>query len=58
MNKDNIRPYAFIIIFLGVAFIFLTRSTASVAEFLIFLFSGMLVGINIYKLLNKEEGKS
>ncbi len=53
MKKTNFRYYAYVVVFLGVALIFLTRSTATVAEFLIFIFCGMLVGINLYKLLNK-----
>lgn len=53
MKKTNLRSYAYIVVFLGVALIFLIRSTATVAEFLIFLFCGMLIGINLYKLLNK-----
>jgi len=50
MNNKLIRYYALIVVFLGVSIVFATISKVSTAEFLIFLFSGILIGINIFKI--------
>ena len=55
MKKEKIRYIALIFTFLAVAIIFVTKSDTSIAEFLIFLFSGILIGININKLKNIEK---
>ena len=55
MNKENIRYISLTFTFLAVAIIFATKSELSTAEFLIFLFSGILIGININKLKNIDK---
>ena len=50
MKNKLIKHYALIVAFLGVAVVFFSNSQTSIAEFLIFLFSGILVGINICKI--------
>lgn len=55
MNNKPTRFIAMIVVFLAVAVVFFTESQTSLAEFLIFLFSGILIGINIMKLKNKEK---
>ncbi len=50
MKNPLIKHYILIITFLCVSIVFATISTVSTAEFLIFLFSGILIGINIFKI--------
>ena len=52
MKNIQIKRYALIVAFLGVAIVFYTQSQTTLAQFLIFLFSGILVGINICKIKN------
>ena len=52
MKNKSIKHYIQIIVFLAVPIIFYTESQASLAEFLIFLLSGVLIGINIGKIKN------
>ncbi len=55
MKNKLIRHYALIVVFLGVAGVFYAQSQTSLAQFLIFLFSGILVGINICKIKNANK---
>ena len=55
MKNKSIKHYALIVVFLVVPLIFYTESQVSLAEFLIFLFSGILVGINICKIKNANK---
>ena len=55
MKNKSIRHYALIVVFLAVPVVFFSNSQTSIAEFLIFLFSGILVGINICKIKNTDE---
>lgn len=57
MKNKLIRHYALIVTFLGVAIVFYTQSQTTLAQFLIFLFSGILVGINICKIKNANKDK-
>ena len=52
MKNKLIRPYALIVAFLGVAIVFFSNSETNLPQFLIFLFSGILIGINIMKIKN------
>jgi hypothetical protein len=56
MKNKVIKHYVLIVIFLAVAVIFFTESQTNLPQFLIFLFSGILIGINIIKIktLNKD----
>jgi len=51
MKNKVIKHYVLIVIFLAVAVIFFTESQTNLPQFLIFLFSGILIGINIIKML-------
>ena len=55
MKNKSIKHYALIVAFLIVPLIFYTESQVSLAEFLIFLLSGILVGINICKIKNAKK---
>ena len=55
MKNKLIRYYALIVVFLVVPLIFYTESQVSLSEFLIFLFSGILIGINICKIKNAKK---
>ena len=55
MNNKLIRYYTLIVVFLGVSIVFATESDVSTAEFMIFLFSGILIGINICKIKNAKK---
>lgn len=57
MKNTLIRSYALIVAFLGVAIVFYAQSQTNTPQFLIFLFSGILIGINIMKIknFNKES---
>ena len=55
MKNKQIKRYALIVAFLGVAIVFYTQSQTTLAQFFIFLFSGILVGINICKLKNANR---
>ena len=55
MENKLIKYYAMIIVFLAVAVVFYTQSQTTLAHFLIFLFSGILVGINICKIKNANK---
>jgi len=55
MKNNLIKYYALIVVFLGVAIVFASKSEVSNAEFMIFLFSGILIGINICKIKNKKK---
>jgi len=55
MKNKLIRYYVLIVTFLAVPIIFATQSTVSKAEFFIFLFSGILIGINICKIKNAKK---
>ncbi|MCK4903749.1 MAG: hypothetical protein KAS35_03585 [Candidatus Marinimicrobia bacterium] len=55
MKNKQIKRYALIVAFLGVAIVFYTQSQTTLAQFLIFLFSGILVGINICKIKNANK---
>jgi len=50
MKNKTIKYYAMIFMFLGVSIIFYLKSLSTLSEFLIFLFCGILIGINILKL--------
>ena len=50
MKNKSMKHYALIIVFLAVAVVFFSNSQTTIAQFLIFLFSGILVGINICKI--------
>jgi hypothetical protein len=56
MKNKAIKHYIMIVIFFAVAVIFFTESQTNLPQFLIFLFSGILIGINIIKIktLNKD----
>ena len=55
MKDKLIKHYALIVVFLGVAIVFYSSSEANIPQFLIFLFSGILVGINICKIKNANK---
>ena len=55
MKNKVIKHYALIVVFLGVAIIFYSNSLATLPQFLIFLFSGILIGINICKIKNANK---
>jgi len=55
MKNKSIKHYILVVVFLAVAIIFNTESQVSLAEFLIFLFSGILIGINICKIKNANK---
>ena len=55
MKNKSFKHYALIVVFLGVAVIFFSNSQATIAQFLIFLFSGILIGINIMKIKNSNQ---
>lgn len=55
MKNKSFKHYALIVAFLGVAVIFFSNSQATIAQFLIFLFSGILIGINIMKIKNSSQ---
>lgn len=57
MKNKSIKHYVLIVVFLTVAVVFYTQSQTSVAHFLIFLFSGILVGINICKIKKLYDDK-
>jgi len=52
MKNKSIKHYALIVVFLGVSLVFYSGSGVNIPNFLIFLFSGILVGINICKIKN------
>ena len=58
MKNTLIKNYALIIVFLGVAIVFYNNSLANLAQFLIFLLSGILIGINICKIKNANKDAS
>ena len=55
MNNKVLKHYVLIVVFLGVAIVFFSTSETSLAQFLIFLFSGVLIGINICKIKNVNK---
>ena len=55
MKNNIIKYYTLIIIYLGVATIFYSNSQANLPQFLIFLFSGTLIGINICKIKTVKD---
>lgn len=55
MKNKSIKHYVLIVVFLTVAVVFFTNSETNLSQFLIFLFSGILIGINIMKIKNKDE---
>ena len=55
MKNKTFKYYAMIFIFLGVSIVFYAKSLSTFSEFLIFLFCGILIGINIFKLKNIEK---
>ena len=55
MKNNVIKNYVLIVAFLVVAIIFFNESEANLPQFLIFLFSGILIGINILKIKNFKE---
>ena len=55
MKNKQIKHYILIVVFLTVAVVFRSNSQTTVAEFLIFLFSGILIGINIFKIKNANK---
>ena len=55
MKNKLIRYYALIVAFLAVPIIFATQSAVSKAEFMIFLLSGIIIGINICKIKNAKK---
>lgn len=55
MKNKSIKHYVLIVVFLTVAVVFFTNSETNLPQFLIFLFSGILIGINIMKIKNKDE---
>ncbi len=57
MKNKVIIHYVLIVVFLAVAAIFFTESQTDLPHFLIFLFSGILIGINIIKIKNSNKDK-
>ncbi|MBU0528742.1 hypothetical protein KKF86_03175 [bacterium] len=56
MKNKLIRHYALIVVFLGVAVTFYnSEGDLNLPKFLIFLFSGILIGINICKIKNANK---
>ena len=55
MKNKLIKHYALIVTFLGVAIVFYSNSLTNLPQFLIFLFSGILIGINICKIKNANK---
>ena len=55
MKNKVLKHYALIVVFLGVAIVFYSSSGANLPQFLIFLFSGILIGININKIKNANK---
>ncbi|MEE9572045.1 MAG: hypothetical protein V3W20_03255 [Candidatus Neomarinimicrobiota bacterium] len=55
MKNKVIKHYVLIVIFLAVAVIFFTESQTNLPQFLIFLFSGILIGINIIKIKTSNK---
>lgn len=57
MKNKSIKHYVLIVVFLTVAVVFFTNSETNLPQFLIFLFSGILVGINICKIKKLYDDK-
>ncbi len=57
MKNKVIIHYVMIVVFLAVAAIFFIESQTNLPHFLIFLFSGILIGINIIKIKNSNTDK-
>jgi Na+/glutamate symporter len=56
MKNKLIKHYVLIVAFLGVAIIFYnSEGDINLPKFLIFLFSGILIGINIIKIKNADK---
>ena len=56
MKNKVLKHYALIIVFLGLAVIFFnSNGDLNLPKFLIFLFSGILIGINICKIKNANK---
>ena len=56
MKNKVLKHYALIVVFLGVAIVFYnSEGDINLSKFLIFLFSGILIGINIYKIKNANK---
>ncbi len=55
MKNKVIKHYVLIVAFLVVAVIFFNESDTNLPQFLIFLFSGILIGINIIKIKNFKD---
>ena len=50
MKNKLFKNYTLIVAFLGVAIVFFATSETNLPQFLIFLFCGILIGINICKI--------
>lgn len=55
MKNKVLKHYILIVVFFAVAIVFYTQSQTALAQFLIFLFSGILIGINIMKIKNANK---
>ncbi len=55
MKNKVMKHYVMIVVFLAVAVIFYTDGQTNLPHFLIFLFSGILIGINIIKIKNSNK---
>ena len=55
MKNKVIKYYALIVVFLGISLVFYSGSGVNLPNFLIFLFSGILIGINIVKIKNATK---
>jgi len=56
MKNKVIKHYALIVVFLGVSVVFYNSDgDLTLPKFLIFLFSGILIGINICKIKNANK---
>lgn len=55
MKNKVMKHYVMIVVFLAVAVIFYTNSQTNLPHFLIFLFSGILIGINIIKIKKSNK---
>lgn len=56
MKNPLFRNYILIIVFIIVPILFFSESQVSIPEFLIFLFGGIIIGINICKIMNSKNG--
>jgi len=55
IKNKVIKSYALIVVFLGISIVFYSGSGVNLPNFLIFLLSGILIGINIIKIKNVNK---